>query len=278
MQKEINQLIQLQELIMARAQHEAAGQTNRLEELDQAIETMRTGISEDSARIFGRLLKKDALCIVPVYNKACTACGMVFPTSYVQTIRNAATLNQCTNCSRLLYYSESLPHGIQEKRKRYEPPKVGISRFTSAQLMITDLQGTTAEEVLGEMAAKMQEEGFVEDGAKLKEEALKREAIVSTAVEGGIAFPHVRGVVGGGLTVCLGLSKKGVKFGADGNKLTRIFFFIAIPTAASAFYLKLLAGLTKAFREKETRDALFEAENNEQLFKKLAKATRYTVT
>jgi mannitol/fructose-specific phosphotransferase system IIA component (Ntr-type) len=88
----------------------------------------------------------------------------------------------------------------------------------------------------------MQDEGFVEDGDQLLELAMQREAIISTAVDSGMAFPHVRGVEGGGLTMAVGIHKKGVKFGGPGRSLTRIFFFMVIPTATSAFYLKLISG------------------------------------
>ena len=103
---------------------------------------------------------------------------------------------------------------------------------------------------------------------------MRREAIVPTAVEHGIAFPHVRGVEGGGLTLTLGISKKGVDFGAADDKLTKIFFYMVIPTAASAFYLKLLSGLTQSFASKPARDALLNAKTQEELWKALVKATK----
>ena len=60
----------------------------------------------------------------------------------------------------------------------------------------------------------MGEGGFVEDTATVTELALRRRAIVSTAVEHGLAFPHVRDVEGGGLTFAVGLKEKGLDFGA----------------------------------------------------------------
>ncbi len=93
-----------------------------------------------------------------------------------------------------------------------------------------------------------------------------------------MAFPHVRGVEGGALTLALGLSKKGIKFGGPGRKLTRIVFFMVIPTAASAFYLKLLSGLTQTFRQTEARNKLFEANTPEKLWKTLLKLTKNTVS
>lgn len=142
---------------------------------------------------------------------------------------------------------------------------------------MVSLKGTTPEEVLGDICTHMASEGFVEDGEHLLDLALQREAIVSTAVDSGIAFPHVRGVEGGGMTMLVGIHKKGVKFGGPGRTRTRIFFFMVIPTATSAFYLKLVSGLARIFREKEPREALLAAQTEEKLWKVLIKTTKKTI-
>jgi PTS system nitrogen regulatory IIA component len=140
--------------------------------------------------------------------------------------------------------------------------------------MMVSLKGTTPEEVLDEMCRRMADEGFVNDGDHLLDLALQREAIISTAVDNGLAFPHVRGVEGGGLSMIVGIHRKGIKFGGPGRTLTRIFFFMVIPTATSAFYLKLLSGLSRTFREKEAREALLAATSDEELWKALIKSTK----
>src|SRR5262249_16943485 len=131
---------------------------------------------------------------------------------------------------------------VAKAPRRMAPRKVGISRFSSQSLMIPRMEATDKESAIRELGIKMAEEGFVDNGPKFVEEALRREAILSTAVEHGLAFPHVRGVEGGGLSLSLGISEKGIEFdGIDGKVKTRMIFLIAIPVAASAFYLKLLA-------------------------------------
>jgi mannitol/fructose-specific phosphotransferase system IIA component (Ntr-type) len=75
----------------------------------------------------------------------------------------------------------------------------------------------------------------------------------------------------------MGVSPKGVTFGGPGGRLTRIVFFIVIPTAASAFYLKLLAGLTTAFVEAEARRELAAEADREQLWKTLCRLTRSAI-
>ena len=279
MQKIINHLIQLQELTVAKAQKEASMPGSQLTQLDTSIRTLLEDLPSDIRSQFTRLQARDHTAVVPVSkNNVCSACGLSLPVSFVQAIRQAEKIQQCLNCARMLYYSNSLLEGPPiRKAKRGEPQKVGVTRFSSPELMIPQLSGGKCDDVLPEICEIMEEKGFISDGEKLAGEAMKREAIVSTAVDHGLAFPHVRGVEGGGLSLVLGIHKKGIKFGGTSRTLTRIIFFMVIPTAASAFYLKLLAGLTQTFREKEARDKILAEETPEGLWKTLTKVTRSTI-
>jgi PTS system nitrogen regulatory IIA component len=155
-----------------------------------------------------------------------------------------------------------------------EKRQIGIARFSTCTLMVAPLSGDTPDEVLGQLCDRMQREGFVVNADQLFEMALQREAIISTAVDSGMAFPHVRGVEGGGLTMALGIHKRGIHFGGPGRTRPRIFFFMVIPTATSAFYLKLISGLSQTFREKDIREKLLAAESEEELWNTLVRQTR----
>lgn len=272
--KLINQLIQLQELVVANMQKRISMPKARLEELEKSIVALGADLPHDIKSHFNRLLTKHPEAIVPVSSENCAGCGMGLTKSLVQAVNKAEQLNRCPNCARFLYYPEQLVERERTSRVYGEAPKIGIGRFTSPELMIVPLKGSTAEEVLSEMCQRMAEEGFVNDGDHLLDLAQQREAIVSTAVENGLAFPHVRGVEGGGLSMIVGIHRKGVKFGGPGRTLSRIFFFMAIPTATSAFYLKLLAGLTRTFSDKEVRDMLLSAKTEQELWKALIKSTK----
>lgn len=277
MQKTINHLIQLQDLIIARAQQEASMPGAQLGQLDESIETMLAELPSSLATQFTKLNKKSPISIVPLSGQVCTACGISLPVSFVQAVKKQGRIHQCTSCARLVYYSNTIPRATARKTRRADPPKVGIERFSSPELMIPKLSATTRDEALAELCRKLEEEGFVENSDSLIDVALRREAIVTTAVDHGLAFPHVRGVEGGGLALVLGIHKKGIKFGHPSGKLTRLIFFMVIPTAASAFYLKLLSGLTQTFRKKEARDKLSAATTNKALWKALARTTRSSI-
>ena len=272
----VNHLVQLQELTLVRAEQKAAGKEGDLAQLDASIQTLTGQLPDDLRLAVGKLQKRDPLFIVSVTNSGCSGCGMRLPTSLVQVVRHGQTVTQCPTCTRVLFYPESPVRHVQKPASRVGPRKIGIQRFSDLSLMIPDLQATERDEAIRELAGQLRETGFVDQVDRLAEEAIRRETIVSTAVEHGIAFPHVRGVEGGGLTLALGISRKGIKFGTS-RKLSRLIFFIVIPTAASAFYLKLLAGLTTTFINEEAREKLMAETTADGMWKSLCKWTRSSI-
>ena len=277
MQPVINLLVQLQELIVARAQQEAGMPGAQLDQLDASIASLKKEIPSEVSLQFSRLLQKSPLAIVPVVNGVCTACGMTLPVSLVHQVHAAEKIYHCPACARLLFHREASARNTRKAPRRSDPPKIGIERFSAEALMVPALKGTDRDAILAELCQKLAAEGFVDDAGKLLESALKREAIISTAVENGLAFPHVRCVEGGALTLALGIAPKAIKFDPAGKASTRIVFFMVIPTAASAFYLKLLSGLSQVFQKAENREKLLEADSPEKLWKALMKTTRLVI-
>lgn len=273
----IKHLIQLQDLIVARAQQQASQSAPQLQQLDKNIATLAGELPTDLKSHFNRLLQKNIEAIVPITGQNCSGCGFVLTKTMVNSVNGGNELNRCPNCTRILY-APDVPLTRNAPRRRWgDPVKHGIERFSAPELMIPSLKGTTKEEILLEMCEALREQGYIESCEDLQAAALRREVIVPTAVEHGIAFPHVRGVEGGGLVLCIGISKTGVDFGATDGKKSKIFFFMVIPTAASAFYLKLLSGLTQSFAKKEARDLLLKAKEPEELWKLVVKATKKTI-
>lgn len=271
-----NHLIQLQELTLIRDEQRVAGHTAHMQQLNASIKQMTAELAPPLRMLFEKLQKRDPIAIAPVSFDNCSVCGMRLPISLVQAIRQGKDLQSCPNCARMLYIVEPAPRRIGGKTRRSAPRKVGIARFSSEGLMVPNLAAKDAEEAIGEMAKKMQEGGYVDKADLLVELALRREAILCTTVEDGLAFPHVRGVEGGGLTLALGTSAKGIKFDATGKR-THIIFFIVIPTAASAFYLTLLSGLARTFGREKSREAILAETTPDGMWKQLCKLTRTAV-
>ncbi len=275
MQSLINHLLQLQELVLILDEHRATGDGSHLTRLSQNVEDLSAGLPPQVKGFVQRLIKKDHIVMAPMHNGSCAICGMRLPISQVQSVRQAKDIQTCPSCARILYESADAARWVGEVHSRSEPRKVGIARFSAPTLMVPNLKATTRDEAILEMANAVQDARFVDDANKLVAAALERENILSTGMENGLAFPHVRGVEGGGLTLALGTSEKGIVF--DDEHTAHIICFLTIPTAVSAFYLRLISGLTEAFMKPQNRTALMAAGSQELLWKALVKATRYTV-
>lgn len=273
----INELAQLQELTLIHDEHKVASGGEHSSDLDGAIARMTAELPPEVRGMFERLHKKDHLFLVSVSDGGCSGCGMKLPISLIQQVKVCPVPQVCPNCSRMLFFKVGAARRTGTAQRRSEPRKVGISRFSSESLMLPRLQAVDRDGAIKELAEKMKSEGFVDSADKLVEGALQRESVISTALDHGLAFPHVRGVEGGGLTLALGLSAKGIPFDGSADKLTKIIFFMVIPVAASAFYLKLLAGLAETFMNAEARKALLAEKEADKLWKTLCKVTKATI-
>ena len=231
----VNQLIQLQELIAAKIQKKMS-MPSALGWIDQSINALSADLAPSIKTHMNRLLQKHPEAVVPVVNENCTGCGMALTKSVVQSVIKAEKLCVVT-IAPVLYDPAEVVERDRVTRQIGKERMIGIKRYSAPNLMIMPLKGATPEEVLGELCGRMTENGFKSDPGLLKELALQREAIDSTAVDSGLAFPHVRGVEGGGLALAVGISRKGVKFGGPGRSLTRIFFLRSFQRQRAPFTL-----------------------------------------
>ena len=277
MKSQLNTLNQLQELVLTRDEHHRIGDGSHMDSLDQSIDALVDKLEPQPKALYQRLYKKDHIVMSPMVNGCCAVCGMRLPISQIQQVRLAKTIQTCSSCGRMLYNEEDdAPRSTMEPPARGEPRKTGISRFSAEELMICDLKSSTAEGAIRELAEAMVANRFVSNADALVVAAMERESILSTAMGNGLAFPHVRGVEGGGLTIALGVSKDGIVYDDSGTKVNFIFFSV-IPVAVSAFYLRLMSGLTDAFAKKANRDMLAAAKTPTELWKALTKTTRSTI-
>jgi mannitol/fructose-specific phosphotransferase system IIA component (Ntr-type) len=280
MKNVLNQLIQLQELDFALTEGKASASKMPLAQLEESITKSLKKLPEDVSERYQRLRKRFPLAVVPIVSGACATCGMMLTAALVQAVKTGEALQTCPHCGRFIYLPETMakqPRKMVSRVGDDRPVPVGIARFSAANLMAPKLAATTREEAIAELAQTLAKQGYTENADVVTELALKREAIISTAVEHGLAFPHVRDVEGGGLTLALGLKEKGLDFGAPDGKLTKMIFLIVIPTPATAFYLRLLAGLVKTFVETDARKAMLDCETPAQMWKALTKLTRLTI-
>ncbi len=277
MDRILNQLIQLQELNFVLSEQSTLVPKTRLTDLESSIKALMANLPGEIATLYRGLQERHQAAVVPEANGTCSACGISLPTSMAAEIRSGKGIQQCPNCRRILYHLEGAPRQLRRHLERTGRPRAGIVRFSSQGLMLPCIMAEERDDAISELIQLMAAQGFVENPRSLLAATLRRESIMSTSLEHGLAFPHVRGVEGAGLTFSLGLKKKGLKFDRSKGQLTRIIFFIIIPSAASVFYLQLLSGLIETFREESARKALLTCKNSEEMWTTLNTLTQKTI-
>lgn len=276
MKEQLTILKKIQELVLVRDEHHKAGDGSHLDELNDSIDQLMEGLNAQTSGLYSRLIKKSHIVMAAVSNGCCSVCGMQVPIAQGQQVRLAQHLVTCSSCGRILFAEDAdAARNVSDRSsERDEPKKVGISRFCDEKLVCCDLGAVDRQTAITRLAKLMGENSYIANEDALVTAALDREAVLSTAMNGNLAFPHVRGVEGGRLVLAIGVSKDGIDW--EGEKVN-VVFLSAIPVAVSDFYIKLMSGIVQAFSKKDAVEAAVKCNDSASLWKLVQKVTRQTV-
>ena len=123
-----------------------------------------------------------------------------------------------------------------------------LGSLTSPELIFPDLPGSDPATVLRAIAERLAERGVIKSADKLYRQLREREKLGSTGIGDEVAIPHCK--LGGidEVVVSVGLSRKGVDFGACDGEPVKLFFTVISPAKSAAAHLHSLAAISKWVR------------------------------
>ena len=268
MNKYINELLQIQDMHFVLKENEIFQKDKKVKKsistiLKSNIEEMVQLLPHDIKNEYNRIVGRYELFVMPMINDACTGCYMKLPVGIASNVKNTNLCISCSNCHRFLF--EDFLTDRPQDNFHYK----GVARFSAIELMIPELKATTYVDALKEMAAECGKAGFVENTEHFIEAVLEREALSSTAVGSGLAFPHARGVRACGLTLAVGMSKEGIDFCAD--EKVNLICMSAVPLQTSMFYLELVSKLARYYARKNNISKMLAATTPEEMWKLFVK-------
>jgi len=268
MNKHINQLLQIQDMLFVLHENDVLHKTKGIEEsvsakLNNNIQEMKKSLPLNIISEVDRIADKYGIFVIPMMNDTCMGCFMKLPVGVASNVKNTSLCINCPSCHRYLY------EDFQTKRPDDNFHYKGVARFSSIDLMFPEIKATNHADAITEIATMTGEAGFVENGDDFSEALLRREAMASTAVGSGIAFPHARGVRACGITLAIGMSEQGIDFG-DGEKVNLIFLS-AVPTQTSMFYMELVSKIARYFGKPENTRKMTECKTTDEMWKILVK-------
>jgi mannitol/fructose-specific phosphotransferase system IIA component (Ntr-type) len=102
-----------------------------------------------------------------------------------------------------------------------------ISELISQDKIITELKSYTKESIINEILTLFQNDQRVFDMEILRQDLLKREKVMSTAIGEGLAFPHCTTLAVNDFIAAFAKSSQPVDYKSLDHKPTYLFFFIA---------------------------------------------------
>lgn len=135
-----------------------------------------------------------------------------------------------------------------------------------------DLAGSTLEEALSEMSNGLAGTGVVSDGADLARRLVERERMGSTGLGGGLAIPHCKLREIADVVLAVGVSQRGIDFGAADGLPVRLVFLVLSPADAPALHLQALARISRVIRLPGVAERLAKAETTGEIAAALKEA------
>ena len=123
--------------------------------------------------------------------------------------------------------------------------------------MVPDLRSRDRMGAIKEMVDCLYRAGCVTDSLSFLQSVLTREALDSTVVGEGVAFPHARCRSATRLGMAVGLSKAGVDFHSGANAAPiNLVCLLAVPVLRDEGYLNCLGLISGLFQDAEFKSGL----------------------
>ncbi len=146
-----------------------------------------------------------------------------------------------------------------------------LADFTGEALIIPALQSRDMVGVIAELSAAFGNCAGNWNVSELNRLAHERESQMSTAMDFGAAFPHVRSFVCPRLQFALGRAPEPIEWGRPGSLRIEFVFLNAIPADDTGGYLKLVSAMARLGRHPALREQLRWAAGTTEILKVLAR-------
>jgi len=144
--------------------------------------------------------------------------------------------------------------------------------FLDQKLFIKELESTTKDEALAEVAQCLENNDRVFKADIIVDLLKKREQLGTTAIGKGIAIPHCRSIATEKMTVVVGIASGGVDFDAPDQVPIKLLFVIIAPPQ-DVTYLPFLGRLVELIRDDAVRKRLLRIKSLKGLKTVITEAT-----
>jgi len=144
---------------------------------------------------------------------------------------------------------------------------MNLSKYITPKTIKLDLKGDTPDEILSEMVDLLCSAGKLSTSCKddAVKALLRREKLMSTGLQNGVAIPHAKTTGVEDLVGAMGIKKGGINFGALDGKPSCIFVMTLSPKSGPAPHVPFLAEVAKILQDEDTCKEITAAKDAHQV-------------
>ena len=141
-----------------------------------------------------------------------------------------------------------------------------IEEILKKESVIADLLGGSKEKVIKEMTQCLKKNNFIKNDQALFETLMEREKLGSTGIGENVAIPHGKSDEVTQIITVLARSKKGVEFESLDQKPVHFVCMVIAPAHSTGQHLKVLARVSRIFKNQGIREEILKAENSDTIY------------
>jgi len=138
-----------------------------------------------------------------------------------------------------------------------------LSEILDPKLVALELREGTAAEAILELAELLRDHGHVQDFFKFADAVMEREGRTSTNTGEGVAFPHARTDLVNKISMAIGRSTPGIRFGPS-KELVHLIFLFGVPKQMVTDYLVCVGAVARVVKDQPKRNELIAVATAEE--------------
>ncbi len=136
---------------------------------------------------------------------------------------------------------------------------VSIADILSGEVIDTDLDDSSRDEVFESLVDLLVEAGRVSDREQALSDIREREEILSTGIGNGVAIPHAKSGAVHSLVGAFGRVEAGVDFKSLDGKPAYLIFLLISPEEEAGHHVRALSRVSRMLKNAHFRERLMEA-------------------
>ena len=147
-----------------------------------------------------------------------------------------------------------------------------LSELLNSKAVSLRLAARTKREALVELVQLLESaHGFKSQG-EILDRVMRREAMMTTGIGNGVAIPHGKARAAERMMAACAVAPDGLEFESEDGQPAQLFVLFVSPENAATLHVKVLANISRLFKEESVRKTLREARSPQEFYAALQAA------